>query len=234
MPATDSYIEKEATINDEIDRMRLSPPGPLFERRDVVIVASVSCIYGLGSPEAYYGLMLPLRAGATRRTRLDPAEAGGDSVRAERPRLRPRHLPGARRHRRGAPLLRERRGADRALRRRGRRARQSFDPVTGQTLRHHDKLAVYPKSHFVTPQGADPAGGRGDHGGARRAPRPQLESIGQGAGGAAVAPADDVRPRDDAARSAICHGIENYAGTCRAAPPASRLPPCSTTCRRTP
>ena len=53
VPSTDSYIEKEATINDEIDRMRLSATRSLFERRDVIIVASVSCIYGLGSPEAY-------------------------------------------------------------------------------------------------------------------------------------------------------------------------------------
>ena len=51
VPTTDSYIEKEATINDEIDRMRLSATRSLFERRDVIIVASVSCIYGLGSPE---------------------------------------------------------------------------------------------------------------------------------------------------------------------------------------
>src|SRR5262249_22031807 len=63
VPTTDSYIEKEATINDEIDRMRLSATRSLFERRDVVIVASVSCIYGLGSPEAYYGMMLPLERG---------------------------------------------------------------------------------------------------------------------------------------------------------------------------
>ena len=63
VPATDSYIEKEATINDEIDRMRLSATRSLFERRDVVIVASVSCIYGLGSPEAYYGMLLPLQVG---------------------------------------------------------------------------------------------------------------------------------------------------------------------------
>src|SRR6478672_1009000 len=60
MPATDSYIEKEAIINDEIDRLRLSATRSLFERRDVIIVASVSCIYGLGSPEAYYGLILAL------------------------------------------------------------------------------------------------------------------------------------------------------------------------------
>src|SRR5262245_45384763 len=63
VPSTDSYIEKEATINDEIDRMRLSATRSLFERRDVIIVSSVSCIYGLGSPEAYYGLMLPLQKG---------------------------------------------------------------------------------------------------------------------------------------------------------------------------
>src|SRR5215217_3022060 len=63
VPSSDTYIEKEATINDEIDRMRLSATRSLFERRDVIIVASVSCIYGLGSPEAYYGMMLPLERG---------------------------------------------------------------------------------------------------------------------------------------------------------------------------
>src|SRR5258708_962409 len=63
MPATDSYIEKEATINEEIDRMRLSATRSLLERRDVIIVTSVSCIYGLGSPEAYYGMLLPLQIG---------------------------------------------------------------------------------------------------------------------------------------------------------------------------
>src|SRR4026209_796073 len=62
-PATDSYIEKEATINEEIDRMRLSATRSLFERRDVIIVASVSCIYGLGSPEADHGMLLPLERG---------------------------------------------------------------------------------------------------------------------------------------------------------------------------
>ena len=56
--STDTYIEKESTINDEIDRLRLSATRSLFERRDVLIVASVSCIYGLGSPEAYYGMLL--------------------------------------------------------------------------------------------------------------------------------------------------------------------------------
>jgi excinuclease ABC subunit B len=63
VPAADLYIEKEATINDELDKLRLSATRSLFERRDCLIVASVSCIYGLGSPEAYYGMMLFLEKG---------------------------------------------------------------------------------------------------------------------------------------------------------------------------
>ena len=63
VPAADLYIEKESTINDELDKLRLSATRSLFERRDALIVASVSCIYGLGSPEAYYGMMLFLEKG---------------------------------------------------------------------------------------------------------------------------------------------------------------------------
>src|SRR4051794_7311795 len=63
VPQSDTYIDKEAIINDEIDRLRLSATRSLFERRDVIIVASVSCIYGLGSPEAYYSLVLDLKKG---------------------------------------------------------------------------------------------------------------------------------------------------------------------------
>jgi excinuclease ABC subunit B len=63
IPAGDVYIEKEATINDELDKLRLSATRSLFERRDCVIVASVSCIYGLGSPDAYYGMLLMLEKG---------------------------------------------------------------------------------------------------------------------------------------------------------------------------
>ena len=63
IPASDVYIEKEATTNDELDKLRLSATKSLFERRDCVIVASVSCIYGLGSPEAYYGMLLMLEKG---------------------------------------------------------------------------------------------------------------------------------------------------------------------------
>jgi excinuclease ABC subunit B len=63
LPAADLYIEKESTINDELDKLRLSATRSLFERRDCLIVASVSCIYGLGSPEAYYGMLLFLEKG---------------------------------------------------------------------------------------------------------------------------------------------------------------------------
>ncbi|HLK66644.1 MAG TPA: excinuclease ABC subunit UvrB [Bryobacteraceae bacterium] len=63
IPSSDVYIEKEATINDELDKLRLAATKSLFERRDCVIVASVSCIYGLGSPEAYYGMLLMLEKG---------------------------------------------------------------------------------------------------------------------------------------------------------------------------
>jgi excinuclease ABC subunit B len=63
IPSSDVYIEKEATINDELDKLRLAATKSLFERRDCIIVASVSCIYGLGSPEAYYGMLLMLEKG---------------------------------------------------------------------------------------------------------------------------------------------------------------------------
>src|ERR1700683_4289914 len=63
IPSGDVYIEKEATINDELDKLRLSATRSLFERRDCVIIASVSCIYGLGSPEAYYGMLMMLEKG---------------------------------------------------------------------------------------------------------------------------------------------------------------------------
>ncbi len=63
IPSGDLYIEKESTINDELDKLRLSATRSLFERRDVIIVSSVSCIYGLGSPEAYYGMLMLLEKG---------------------------------------------------------------------------------------------------------------------------------------------------------------------------
>src|SRR5437764_15104173 len=63
IPAGDLYIEKESTINEELDKLRLAATRSLFERRDAIIVSSVSCIYGLGSPEAYYGMLMLLEKG---------------------------------------------------------------------------------------------------------------------------------------------------------------------------
>src|SRR5450432_4162764 len=63
IPASDTYIEKESTINDELDKLRMSATRSLFERRDVIIVASVSCIYGIGSPEAYFSMRVMIEKG---------------------------------------------------------------------------------------------------------------------------------------------------------------------------
>ena len=149
VPSTDSYIEKEATINDEIDRMRMSATRSLFERRDVIIVASVSCIYGLGSPEAYYGLLLPLERGQRverewilrklveiQYERNDKDFGRGTfRVRGDIVEVHPSYENVALR----IELFGDE--VDELV---------SFDPVTGRTLRRHDKVAVYPKSHFVT------------------------------------------------------------------------------------
>ena len=104
VPASDTYIEKESTINDELDKLRMSATRSLFERRDVIIVASVSCIYGLGSPEAYYGMMLLLEKGMSINRETILAQAGRNSVRARR-RSPPRHVPRARRHHRNLSAL---------------------------------------------------------------------------------------------------------------------------------
>ncbi len=151
VPSTDSYIEKEATINDEIDRMRMSATRSLFERRDVIIVASVSCIFGLGSPEAYYGLLLPLERGQRverewilrklveiQYERNDQDFARGTfRVRGDIVEVYPSYENVALR----IGLFGDE--VDELV---------SFDPVTGRTLRRHDTVAVYPKSHFVTPR----------------------------------------------------------------------------------
>ena len=106
VPAADLYIEKEATINDELDKLRLSATRSLFERRDVLIVSSVSCIYGLGSPEAYYGMLLFLEKGQKIKREDITAQAGGHSLRAHRWRLPPRNVSRPRRRHRGLSHLR--------------------------------------------------------------------------------------------------------------------------------
>ncbi len=151
VPATDSYIEKEATINDEIDRMRLSATRSLFERRDVLIVASVSCIYGLGSPEAYYDMLLPLERGQ----RVERDEILRKLVEIQYERNDHDFTRGVFRVR-GDVVEVFLSYEDRALRIElfgdEVEALETFDPVSGRTLKRHDRIAVYPKSHFVTPR----------------------------------------------------------------------------------
>ena len=151
VPSTDSYIEKEAIINDEIDRMRLSATRSLFERRDVIIVSSVSCIYGLGSPEAYYGMLLPLQLGQRiprdqilrklveiQYERNDTDFARGTfRVRGDVVEVYPSYEEQA--------LRIELFGDDVD-------ALTTFDPLTGKSGRKHDKVAIYPKTHFVAPR----------------------------------------------------------------------------------
>ena len=151
MPATDAYIEKEATINDEIDRMRLSATRALFERRDVLIVASVSCIYGLGSPEAYYGMLLALERGqrierdAILRKLVEMQYERNDHdfargvfrARGDIIEVYPSYDEQAVR----IELFGDE--VDELL---------SFDPLTGRAHQRHDRVAVYPKSHFVMPR----------------------------------------------------------------------------------
>src|SRR6187397_2109250 len=151
VPSTDSYIEKEATINDEIDRMRLSATRSLFERRDVIIVASVSCIYGLGSPEAYYGMLLPLERGQ----RIDRDQILRKLVEIQYERNEADFSRGTFRVR-GDIIEVQPSYEDQALRIElfGDEvdALTSIDPLTGKTIRRHDKVAIYPKTHFVAPR----------------------------------------------------------------------------------
>jgi excinuclease ABC subunit B len=151
VPATDSYIEKEATINDEIDRMRLSATRSLFERRDVIIVASVSCIYGLGSPEAYYGMLLPLERGQ----RIAREEVLRKLVEIQYERNDHEFGRGTFRVRGDIVEVYpsyEEQGLRIGLFGDEVDELVSFDPLTGKTIRRHDKIAVYPKSHFVAPR----------------------------------------------------------------------------------
>jgi excinuclease ABC subunit B len=149
--STDTYIEKESTINDEIDRLRLSATRSLFERRDVVIVSSVSCIYGLGQPEAYYGMLLHLERGqrANRREILAKLveilyerndvdfKRGTFRVRGDTIEVYPTYESNG--------LRIELWGDDVEK-------LSAFDPLTGDELRSQDRMTVYPKSHFVMPR----------------------------------------------------------------------------------
>jgi excinuclease ABC subunit B len=150
IPQTDTYIEKEVLINEEIDRLRLSATRALFERRDVVIVASVSCIYGLGDPDAYYNMLLFLEVGQQiRRSELlkklveiqyarNDVEfvRGTFRVRGDVIEIFPAYQDNA---------IRVEMWGDEID------ALSTVDPLLGEVLQRHDRVAVYPKTHFVTP-----------------------------------------------------------------------------------
>ena len=149
VPASDTYIEKEATINDEIDRLRLSATRSLFERRDVLIVASVSCIYGLGSPEAYYGMLVVFEEGAEFPSRqallrkLVEMQYERNDASLERGRFRVRGdtveiVPGY------EDLgLRVRLFGDEVER------LARFDPLTGRELARESRVTLFPRTHYV-------------------------------------------------------------------------------------
>jgi len=150
VPASDTYIEKDSKINDEIDRMRHSATRSLFERNDVIIVASVSCIFGLGSAEAYYGLVAFLEVGGEcdrdalmkqlvelQYDRNDMGfERGTFRVRGDVIEVFPPYED--------ARALRIDLFGDEV------EALVEFDPVTGHEIRRLEKYAVYPNSHYVT------------------------------------------------------------------------------------
>ena len=149
---TDTYIEKDASINDEIDKMRHSATHSLFERRDVIIVASVSCIYGLGSPEAYHGMLLFLERGKQMErdhalSKLVEIQYKRNDIDFQRGTFRVRGdvleiLPV---YERNEAIRIEFFGdeIDRI---------SAFDPLTRQPIAELDRIAIYPASHYVTPQ----------------------------------------------------------------------------------
>src|SRR5688572_20238777 len=207
VPSTDSYIDKEAIINDEIDRMRLAATRSLFERRDVIIVSSVSCIYGLGSPEAYYGMLLPLQLGQRiprdqilrklveiqyERNETDFGR-GTFRVRGDVIEVYPSYEEQA--------LRIELFGDDVD-------ALTTFDPLTGKSGRKHDKVAIYPKTHFVAPR--EQTRSAVDSIKAELAERrAELESLGK------VLEAQRLHQRtmfelEMMKEVGYCHGIENY------------------------
>ena len=152
LPKTDTFIEKDASINDEIDKLRHAATRALFERRDVIIIASVSCIYGLGSPEAYHGMLLFIETGMQierehvlqklvriqyKRNDLD-FQRGTFRVRGDTVDIVPVYE-------RNEAIRIEFFGdtIDRI---------SAFDPLTQKHIREVDRIGIYPASHYVTPK----------------------------------------------------------------------------------
>src|SRR5512143_1465842 len=152
LPTTDTYIEKDSSINEQIDRMRHSATNSLFERNDVIVVASVSCIYGLGSPEAYHGMLLFLEQGQRierndilrklvdiQYTRNDfDFQRGTFRVRGDGVEIFPASHE--------STAIRIELFGDEID------AISEFDPLLGTPLRRLEKVAVYPNSHYVIPE----------------------------------------------------------------------------------
>jgi excinuclease ABC subunit B len=150
LPTSDTYIEKDASINDEIDKMRHAATHSLFERKDVLIVASVSCIYGLGSPEAYYGMLLFVEEGMTidrdsalrklieihyKRNDID-FQRGTFRVHGDVVEIFPVYE-------RNEAIRIEFFGDEID-------SICSFDPLTGRVVKKIERVAIYPASHHVT------------------------------------------------------------------------------------
>jgi excinuclease ABC subunit B len=152
VPASDTFIEKEATINDELDKLRMSATRSLFERRDVVIVASVSCIYGIGSPEAYYGMLLMLEKGQSvaresilrklveiQYDRAEDLRRGTFRVRGDSIEVYPPYDDFAVRIELWGSQI---------------EAIRKIDPLTGEIRSREgeiDRVTIYPKTHYVLP-----------------------------------------------------------------------------------
>jgi excinuclease ABC subunit B len=152
VPASDMYIEKEATVNEEIDRLRLSATRALFERRDVIVVASVSCIYGLGDPDAYYGMLLFVEPGMkiTRDALLQKLvelqyersdiefDRGSFRVRGDVVEIYPSYQDQAYRIELWGDEV---------------DSVSTIDPLLGEVLhKHTSRLPIYPKTHYVMPK----------------------------------------------------------------------------------
>ncbi len=152
LPQTDTYIEKDMAINDVIDRMRHSATRSLLERNDVIIVASVSCIYGLGSPEAYHGMLLTLERGRE----LDRDEILKKLVEIQYERNDIDFHRGTFRVRGDILDIFPASSEDAAIRVElfgdTVESISEIDPLRGETLRRLDKIAIYPGSHYVTPE----------------------------------------------------------------------------------
>jgi excinuclease ABC subunit B len=152
VPASDMYIEKEATINEEIDRLRLSATRALFERRDVIVIASVSCIYGLGDPDAYYNMILFVEPGMklAREQLLQKLvelqyersdiefDRGSFRVRGDTVEVYPSYQDQAYRIELWGDEV---------------DSVSTIDPLLGEVLeKHTSRLPIYPKTHYVMPK----------------------------------------------------------------------------------